>query len=411
MNFPDIGQLVCDEILAARALRGILVCGTGVGGVGYNDSRMKLVLCSFAILSIQAACYAQAGSAVTIGSVVNATGYQAELAPDTVFVIFGGGMGPSSIVTVAAPYPDSLGGTSITFTPSSGGNAITPKMIYSLASQVAGLLPSSITPGTYAVRVTYNGQNSAPQNVTVVARSFGIATANSSGSGNAQATIGNINGGLSLTRFTSGTVSFGGYDWALSPAHPTDTLVFWGTGGGADPANDSGGSSGDQTAAGNFVVIVGGRQITPLFAGASSGFPGLWQVNFTLPADITTGCFVYVQIRAGVNLSNGVNLPIAPPGQNSCSEPGLTPAFLAKLDANSPITAASFAIASITIPVNNTTQVTASGFVGRYSATAWLLPNIGPRYGFCPVSTGRLQSVVPIQRVQLPSWTRDLACR
>jgi ribose 5-phosphate isomerase B len=31
VDFPDIAQKVCDEILAGRAQRGILVCGTGVG--------------------------------------------------------------------------------------------------------------------------------------------------------------------------------------------------------------------------------------------------------------------------------------------------------------------------------------------------------------------------------------------
>jgi ribose 5-phosphate isomerase B len=31
VDFPDIAQLVCDEVRSGRAERGILVCGTGVG--------------------------------------------------------------------------------------------------------------------------------------------------------------------------------------------------------------------------------------------------------------------------------------------------------------------------------------------------------------------------------------------
>jgi ribose 5-phosphate isomerase B len=31
VDFPDIAQKVCDEILAGRAQRAVLVCGTGVG--------------------------------------------------------------------------------------------------------------------------------------------------------------------------------------------------------------------------------------------------------------------------------------------------------------------------------------------------------------------------------------------
>ena len=318
--------------------------------------------------------------------VLNATGYQNKLAPDTVLVIFGSAMGPTSLATgPGSNYPTSLAGTSITFTPAAGGAAINAKMVYSIAGQIAGLLPSSITPGTYAVRVTYNGVSSAPQNATVVARSFGIATANSAGTGTAQATIGNVNGGLSLTRFTSGSVAFGGFNWTLTPAHPGDTLVLWGTGGGADPANDTGGTSGDQTAAGNFMVNVGGRQIRPLYAGASSGYPGLWQINFTLPADITPDCFASVQVSAGGELSNTVRIPIAAAGQTACSDPDLSPEMLAKLDAGADIVFAAFGLYRARSTTLNATAEAASGFVARYKAAKFALTYSRPRFGYCRV--------------------------
>jgi uncharacterized protein (TIGR03437 family) len=270
--------------------------------------------------------------------------------PGAVFVIFGSGMGPASLAAGTGPdYPATLGGTAITFTPAAGGSPINAKMVYTVAGQIAGLLPSSIAPGTYAVLVTYNGIASAPQNVTVVARSLGIATANSAGTGTAQATIGNVNGGASLTRFSSGSVSFNGLAWRLSPAHPGDTLVLWGTGGGADPANDAGGSSGDQTAAGNFSVIVGGRSITPLYAGASSGYAGLWQINFTLPSDIAPDCFASVQVSAGGELSNTVTVPIAPAGSDTCSDPRLTKDILSQLDKGGTVVIAGLGIAKTTV--------------------------------------------------------------
>jgi uncharacterized protein (TIGR03437 family) len=193
-------------------------------------------------------------------------------------------------------------------------------LVYASATQLAGLIPSTIGQGTFAVRVNFNGQTSVPQAVTLVARSFGIATANNAGTGGAQATIGNINNGLSLVRPTTGSTTFGGYEWTLSPAHPNDTLVLWGTGGGADPANDTGGTSGDQTTAGQFQVLVAGRPIVPLYAGTSSGYPGLWQINFTLPADIATGCAVSLQVQAGANSSNAASLAIAPVGLTVCQQ-------------------------------------------------------------------------------------------
>ena len=58
----------------------------------------------------------------TASNVYNALGYQTKLAPGAVFVIFGSSMGPSSLAAATGPgYPDNVGGTSITFTPT-GGN-------------------------------------------------------------------------------------------------------------------------------------------------------------------------------------------------------------------------------------------------------------------------------------------------
>lgn len=335
----------------------------------------------------------------TSDGVVNALGYQTKLAPGAVFVVFGGGMGPSTLATASAPdYPLALGGTSVTFTPGSGATPISARMIYSSAGQVAGLLPSSVTPGVYAVRVTFNTLTSAPQNVTVVARSFGIAAANSAGTGTAQATIGNVNSGISLTRFTSGSASFSGLRWTLSPAHPGDTLVLWGTGGGADAANDTGGTSGDQTAAGSFSVIAGGRQIVPLYAGASSGYPGLWQINFTLPADIAPGCFVPVQVSAGGELSNALSIPIAAAGQDTCADPQLSRDDLSRLDAGGTIALGGFVVARFTATnsmvltpgspatVTTITQDSASGGIGLYTAAAYAALFGWLRIGECTVA-------------------------
>ena len=337
-------------------------------------------------LSLTLALGGLAGAQPTVNTngILNASGYQNTLAPDTVFVIFGNGLGPAAIATSAAPYPTLLGGTSITFTPSGGGTAMSATVIYTLTSQVAGLLPSSIVPGTYGVKVTYNGQTSPSQNVTVAARSFGIATANNGGTGTAQATIGNINGGVSLTRFNGGSINFNGLTWTLSPTHPGDTVVLWGTGGGADPANDTGGSSGDQTAAGNFIVNLDGRQVTPLYAGASSGYPGLWQVNFTVPTDMPPDCFATAQVSAGGLTGNSVTIPIAAAGQTSCSDSSMPASIFSKLDSGGPIVLGGAAVAAIDNG-SGVTQETASTSILQYSPAEWITLNSGPKFGLCRV--------------------------
>lgn len=47
VDFPDIAKKVCDEVLAGRALRGILVCGTGVGAciAGNKVRGIRAALC------------------------------------------------------------------------------------------------------------------------------------------------------------------------------------------------------------------------------------------------------------------------------------------------------------------------------------------------------------------------------
>jgi uncharacterized protein (TIGR03437 family) len=325
----------------------------------------------------------------TAANMRNALGYQAKLAPGAMFVIFGSGLGPAALTAAAGPdYPATLSGTAVTLTPANGA-PVNARMVYTSAGQLAGLLPSSLTPGTYAVRVTNNGLASTPQSITIVPRSLGIATANSAGSGIAQATIGNVNNGISLLRLTEGAVSFNGLDWTLSPAHPGDTLVLWATGGGADLANDTGSTSGDQTAAGNFTVNVGGRTIRPLYAGASSGYPGLWQINFTLPADIPTGCFTPATVNAGSEPSNTVVLPIAAPGASACDDPSLSAEALARLDAGGSITLGGYVAArfSITAPTTGTIVAeTFNGGVRRFTAAEHAAMVAFPRIDVCTIS-------------------------
>ena len=54
-------------------------------------------------LTLAPAVFLRAQPTITANGVLNATGYQNTLAPDTVFVVFGTGIGPASIMTAPAP--------------------------------------------------------------------------------------------------------------------------------------------------------------------------------------------------------------------------------------------------------------------------------------------------------------------
>ena len=332
--------------------------------------RSKILFCL--ALFVLASTPAQAQPAIrATNGVVNASSSLPDVASGSWFVIFGTGLGPANIsVQNAPPYLTSLSQTSITFKPAAGGASISALMYYTLATQVAGMLPSSAPAGAYNVTVTYNGQTSAASPVNVVARNFGYATQASDGLGPAQATY----GGFDLNRFTTGTLG----QWSLRPASPGDAMVLWGTGLGACPASDvNGGTCGDQTAAAAVSVLVDGIAVTPAYAGRSGGSPGLDQINFTVPSNLTPSCFVSLQVSAGGRLSNLGSIAVVSAGQTACTSRALTQAQLQTLDMGGTLNIGSFHLgkSSTTLTVDGHSNVqertdTVSSWFGKYTVDA-----------------------------------------
>jgi uncharacterized protein (TIGR03437 family) len=265
---------------------------------------MKLIL---ALLALATTAIAQPA----ITALVDGAAYTNNLAPGSVFVVRGTGLSPAGNVTAVAPtYPTSLNNVKMSLTAVTGGGIVTPLMVNTFngsanasgASQLVAVLPSSAAAGAYDLRVDNGGTVSAPFRTSVVARKPGIVTASGDGTGPAQATL---SGQLILQR-TSNLGKIGVFD--TRSAHLGERVDLWGTGLGADSASDTGGTSGNQTAAGQIVVLVNGAEVTPLYAGRSQGFPGLDQIVFTLPATTALSCTVDIQVRAGTVLSNAATI-------------------------------------------------------------------------------------------------------
>ncbi len=304
--------------------------------------------------------------------VVNASSYTADIARGSWFVVFGARMGSATLAVYpgSLPYPTELSGTRVSFTPAAGGAAVDARLWYTSAGQLAALLPSSTPAGDYDVRVTYSGQPSAPQRVKVVERNFGYATQSQNGAGPAQATY----GGLDLNRFTTGTLG----QWSTRPARAGDTMVLWGTGLGADANSDlTGGSSGDQTAAAQVRVVVGGIEVTPAYAGRSGGSPGLDQINFTVPPTVTPSCFASLQVRAGGRVSNLGSIAVAEAGKSACAHATLAESQLSKLDQGGTLVIGNLSLVKTSMKVSYAESVSfdsksesVSGSFGRYTVDA-----------------------------------------
>jgi uncharacterized protein (TIGR03437 family) len=229
-------------------------------------------------------------------------------------------MGPATIVVAPSlPFPTSLpdaGGTSVTV--SSGGQNVNAFIYYTSANQVSGILPSNTPVGPATVTVTYNGQTSKPASINVVKSQLGIFTQNSQGNGPAVAQV------------------FAGSDTfrmgLTAAAHPGDTLVIVGTGLGAIAGPDNV-APGAVPVGSGVVVTVGGKVIPASYAGRAPQFPGEDQINFQLPSDVPTGCYVPASVTASGQVSQDVVLSIAPAGASACLHPfGLSQSQLATLD-------------------------------------------------------------------------------
>lgn len=239
------------------------------------------------------------------------------IAQGSIFVILGDRMGPPLLVSAPSfPLKTTLGDVTIAVT-GSDGQTYQAIPYYVSATQSAAILPSATPVGSATIAVTYNGQTSAAAPLKVVQTAFGILTMTGDGSGAAAA--------------------FDVHSNFLGPnnaANPGDIVTLWGTGLG--PA------VGDETAIGGtthdldnlpITVLIGGQAGAVLYHGRSQ-YPGLDQINVTVPAGLT-GCNVTVEVQRG-NLSNFATIPVAAIGR-VCTDPPVVYTYA-------------------TVPVSNTTE-------------------------------------------------------
>jgi len=244
------------------------------------------------------------------------------IAQGEIFIVYGANFGPTTLAEPSAlPWPTTFANTSVTVT--QGGSVFNVPIIYVLNnqaggySQLAGVMPSTTTPGSASITLTYNGVATSAFPTTIVANNFGISTVNQSGQG------------IAVLTYPTSTAPFYGIVSRSNSAIPGDTYTMWGTGLGAATG---GNSDTNVNAAGSVgpppTVLVGGMPAVVTYYGRSPGAgPGLDQINFTIPGGLS-GCFVSLVVETSgttATLSNNPSIPIAPNG-GLCSDPAGFPA-------------------------------------------------------------------------------------
>lgn len=227
------------------------------------------------------------------------------IAPASLFVIYGSGLCASApLVTqtsAGSGLPQTLNGMKISVVVN--GVTTTPAIYYAIPTQVAAVLPSTTPVGTGTITVSYNGQStSAP--LVVKKSAFGLLTANLTGAGPITAT------NLDYQDITP-----------TASAAPGQTIILWGSGLGADTANNDRTYPMKQDNLNNAAVYIGGVKAAVLYAGRSL-FPGVDQIDVTLPASGVSGCGISVVVVANGIASNFGTLAVNP-GGGVCSDPDL----------------------------------------------------------------------------------------
>jgi uncharacterized protein (TIGR03437 family) len=289
----------------------------------------------------------------TITAVQDAASNTPGIAQGCIFIVKGSNLSVSGLTSYPPPRPTNPSGVKVTFTPAAGGSSTDAYIVYlynqSGVNQIAAILPSTVATGAYNVTVTNGGTASAPFPVTVMANKIGLFTQDSSGTGLASVQNYISAGVVDLNRLTTGSVSGA----TISPAHPGQAVIAYGTGLGAYADGDNAASPAyDFRSSLTIQAVVGGMTIPVDYAGRA-GYAGEDQINFTLPANVPTGCAVTMQISVNGKLSPPVSISIAPDNNSSaCVFPGYTLQQLQSLDQGNSIVTGGFSVTQfgITIP-------------------------------------------------------------
>jgi uncharacterized protein (TIGR03437 family) len=245
---------------------------------------------------------AQTTPIIAPGGVTNGASFQAiPLTGGSLFSIFGSGLASQTASASTVPFSRSLGGVTVQFV--NGSTTVDAPISYvqpgtGTSSQINAQVPWSLVPaGTTAtvnMVVSNNGVPSASTPVTIAPFSpgvFGFAAT----SGTMAIAYTYADG---MFAWPAGTVA----GLTTHPAAHGALLIVYATGLGAvTPSVADGAASGSVLTQVNTppVVTIGGVTAPVAFAGLQPQFPGVYQLNITVPPNAPAGNAVPIQIQVG----------------------------------------------------------------------------------------------------------------
>jgi uncharacterized protein (TIGR03437 family) len=228
----------------------------------------------------------------------SASGAGSAVAPGSLIQIYSSLAGASEASAASAPFQTSLGGVSVTFDGVPAPiQAVAPSGPYPF---INAQLPFEITNSSSSMVVTVNGVSSAPFAVPVTPQAPGIFTSPANGQSNAIFVYLNPATNAATVAAPSSQGSY--FTIPVAPIPRGTAGFFYATGVGAltPPVGDGSGGTG-ATSNANLMptALVGGVSVQVSFAGQAPGYPGVNQINITIPANAPTGNAVSLQLMSG----------------------------------------------------------------------------------------------------------------
>ncbi|MBS1858431.1 MAG: hypothetical protein JST11_23880 [Acidobacteria bacterium] len=213
------------------------------------------------------------------------------ISPGQFVTLYGTGLAAGN-ATAKPPYPAQLNGVTVQV------NGKAAPIYFVSPGQINFLVPYATGSSTATIVVQNNGVNSNPVTVPVAATAPGVYTLDQSGSG-------------------PGAILHADYSVvdASNPAAAGETVLIYLTGmGTVSPtlADGTAGTSGTLYRAtnSNITVLVAGKPGTVLFNGLAPGYPGLYQINVTLPAPLANSGALPLAIQTGNAYHDQVDIAI-----------------------------------------------------------------------------------------------------
>jgi uncharacterized protein (TIGR03437 family) len=204
--------------------------------------------------------------------------------------IFGSSLASSTAVASTVPVSTVLDHVSVTF------SGVPAPLFFVSGTQINAQVPWEVntSTGTATVVVNANGIPSAPKVVEVAPLSPGVFTFTGDGQGHTIA----VNNADGFAVQPVGAVP----GFPARPSKVGDVIFFYANGLGAlDSPILDGHDSLDRLrrTVTTPTVLIGGKAVTPVFSGLAGQFPAVNQVNLVIPAGVTTGAAVPIQLVVG----------------------------------------------------------------------------------------------------------------